>query len=170
MGKWSKYKEKFGSHREAVAELKTEYMEAASEEKSPKKQLAAELRALYQRKEGLDDATKENGGRIEAISELLVEMMEDVDELKFEYDDIGEFKMDDDIKVSVFDKPLLHKYLKKHRQGVLIIPEVHHARLSSYIKELLETKGDEFKPEEAGIKLWVKSKVKPTKQKGAPNE
>lgn len=167
MGKWSEFKEKFGSHRGAVHELKTEFFEQAS---GKKKDLAKLLRGFHERKEELEEETKEIGAKIEAVSELLVEMMEDAEEDKLSYTDIGGFKMSDNIYVNVFDEDLLHRYLKRHRQGALIQPKVHHKRLESHVKALLSTKGSDFEPEKAGLKLHVKSKVVPEKLKDTKNE
>lgn len=169
MGKWTRFKEQFSSHREAVEELKREALEKTKGEKQ-KKELAKLLRMYDEKRDELEELLKENAARQLAVSELLVEMMEDADEDKLVFSDIGTFSMVDDIYVNVFDEAMLHKYLKRHRQGALIKPTVHHKRLQSYIKELIATKGEEFQPEKVGVKIFIKSKVKPEKIKEGKNE
>lgn len=117
---------------------------------------AKELKALMDHKKSLEEEVKDINGRITAVQETFVEMMENNDMQNFSIKDLGMFYISSDVHPKMVNQDALFADLKSRGAGDLIKPTIHSKTLKAYVKECLENSNEV--PQ--GVEIYTKTSVR----------
>ena len=153
MGKYDKFKGTVPTYKEALEDLKKLYVE-----KTDNELLEAFSKAKNQKKR-LEKIMKELDRKLTAIEETLVEALEAKDITNLTSTTHGAFAVRTRVFVHQKDKEKLHKWLREHKYGDLIKPQVNAQVLNALFSDILSNSS---LPENAGVQVFLKSSISNT--------
>jgi hypothetical protein len=111
---------------------------------------------VRQEKEALEHAVGELNVQLEALTQLLVERLEDAGLTSIKLETGGSFLLMDTPYASVKDKQKCREWFEQHDQRELL--NVHTSTLNAFIKSRLETGEDpDAIEQELGVKIFMKT-------------
>ncbi len=150
MGKFDKYKGVVPSYKQAVADIKDTF------KGKPEGELLDDFSELKGEKKKRVEDLKETEKTLTAITEVLVEDMEERELTQLKNSRLGLFSVRTKVYVTVNDKQKLFQWLRDNDYGDLIKEEIHHQTLNELFSEIL-TNGS--LPEDAGVSVFLKSNI-----------
>lgn len=120
------------------AYIKDKKEKAKEVNEGPLATMARELRALKDRKEALAEQEKEVNKAIDALSIKLADALESAGVDSFKVKDVGSIRIEEVHRPNVADKTAFLAWLDARGAGESAPRQVHHQRLVSLVKELLD--------------------------------
>jgi len=164
MGRWDKLKERY---EKAPLRAEEGYRDRLSETiANHSGKTIAELTAAYREardtKEEHEEAIKGLNLELEALSQLLIEKLEQQDLTSIKTDEGHTFTVKTEPYPSVFDRGILEEHIEKHPE-LDYLYSVHPSSLSALVKDLLDSGRDAEVP--AGVKIFLKSIIQMRRSK-----
>lgn len=152
MGKWSHLVGHYPERKTALVALKNFYADKNEEE------LEELVAHCYREQKRLEREAGEFGNKLEACSELLLEMWNEDRINAKKRSDIGNLSRYDSVHAHITDIKVFKEWAKSNGIGELIQETVNVNSLTSTIKEMIKD-GSKL-PE--GVGVYTKSRIKPT--------
>lgn len=150
MGKYDKFKDFLPTYKEGLQNLKKEFGELEGDA------LLEKYQELKARKKALETTLKEADQEFTAITEVVVEKMEEGNLTQIKHSKLGTFSTRTNVYVSQKDKEKLFEWLRKNQYGDLIKEQVNAKVLGGLFAEILK---DSSLPENAGVEVFLKSAI-----------